>query len=131
MKRNFFANAQNITSTFALGRQNKKLRRNAHFSSENIKQRRYESYSSINNQIPIPNQKQNNYNLLEKRQSNSINTNKENKSIIINKQSNKIQDINNNAYKNLNRKEYYDINNNVHNQLNNNINNSINNFQTL
>ena len=60
MKRNFFANAQNITSTFALGRQNKKLRRNAHFSPENIKQRRYESYSSINNQIPIPNQKQNN-----------------------------------------------------------------------
>ena len=107
------------------------MRRSNHISPENIKQTRYESNSSLNNQIPIPNQKQNNYNLLEKRQSNIINTNKENKRIIINKRGNKILDINNNVYNDLNRKEYYNINNNVHNQSNNNINNSIKNNSNL
>lgn len=131
MKTNLFANAKNITSTLVTEIQNKKLRRSNHISPENIKQTRYESNSSLNNQIPIPNQKQNNYNLLEKRQSNIINTNKDNKRIIINKRGNKILDINNNVYNDLNRKEYYNINNNVHNQSNNNINNSIKNNSNL
>ena len=57
MKTNLFANAKNITSTLVTEIQNKKLRRSNHISPENIKQTRYESNSSLNNQIPIPNQK--------------------------------------------------------------------------
>ena len=80
---------------FGISSKNRKLRINNHISPENKNQRSYGCNSSLNNQIPIQNQRQNDHNINGKRQENIINIKKENKRIIINSRNNKLQEINN------------------------------------
>ena len=126
MKKNYFANAKNITSSIKINLKDGNLSRDDNISTENKNQRRYSSNSSLNYQINIQNQRQIQHNINEARQVNNKNIKKENQRIIINSRSNKLQEINNNINNNLNRKVHYNINNNVHNCLNNNVNNHFN-----
>ena len=122
MKKNYFANAKNITSSIGINCKDGNLRRNDNISTENKNQKRYSSNSSLNYQINIQNQRQIQHNINETKQVNNKNIKKENQRIIINSRRNKLKEINNN----LNRKVHYNINNNVHNCLNNNVNNHFN-----
>ena len=94
MKKNYFANAKNITSSIGINCKDGNLRRNDNISTENKNQRRYGSNSSLNYPNDIQNQRQNNRNINETRQVNNININKDNQRIIINSRRNKLKEIN-------------------------------------
>ena len=127
MKKNYFANAKNITNSIKINLKDGNLSRDDNISTENKNQRRYSFNSSLNYPFDIQNQRQIQHNINEARQVNDGGVKKENQRIIINSRRNKLLEINNNVNNNLNRKVYDNINNNVHNRLNNNVNNHSNN----
>ena len=104
MRTNYFQNYKNIRSRVGTRNKDKKLRENNNISYVTINISRNGFNTPLNNQIQIQNRVQTNYNMIEQKQNHIINFNDKNKSIIINRRNNEMQNINNNVYNNTKNK---------------------------
>ena len=119
MRRNYFQNDIKITERLGIKNNNQRLRENNNISYVNINSGSNVLNNSPNFQIQLPNMAKINNNMIEQKQNNIINPNEKNKSLIINKRNNAMENINNNINKSVN----YNGNNKVNNNVNHNVSN--------